>query len=488
MSTGDPVGLQKQQGARVVEHRDSTLVLGADGRVHRFPADSGALVAELMRLLARRRTRDELLAALGSRFEDVGTNASTIDAALEHLQQAGVIGRAAPSAPKPKALERKLVLGLTGAVSTALAPALVAQLVSAGFRVRVAMTKAARRFVTPLALEAITHEAVVTGLWHRSKELPTPHINLAEWADAMLVCPASATTLARIAAGDCSDLVSATAISTKAPVLLVPSMNAAMHEAPAVRRNLELLRDDGFHVALPGVGHEVAHAPNDRALVSGPAPSPRDVLAMLEAVLATATVSRSAQMDTWDQRYQTFAPEQLPWHADALDPDLVDVISVLPRPEHVLDVGTGLGTVARELARRGLNVTATDLSAVALARAQVACAGLSVTLVHDDAVTSRLTGPFELVVDRGVLHVLPDAQVPLYVATLARLVPRGGHLVVKVHAENEARELGTRKLSADALEQVLSPSFERVRITPSTFPGTLSPEPQALLGVFRRAS
>lgn len=488
MSTGGPVGLRRAEAAKVVEHKESTLVIGADGRVHRFPEGSGTLVAEVMRLLSRPRTREELVAALSERFEDVAQNANTIDQALEHLRQAGAVRDATEQKPTAaQAPTRRLVLGVTGAVGTAMAPALAAQLTSSGYAVRVAMTKAAAKFVTPLALESITHQPVVRGLWHRTNELPTPHLNLAEWAEAVLVCPASATTLARIAAGDCSDLVSAICIAARVPVLLMPSMNAAMYEAPSVQRNLEKLRDDGFHVALPGYGHEVAHAPGKRTVTMGPAPSPRDVAALLDTVLQTAAVPRSEQMAEWDQRFREWSPEQMPWHTEQLDGDLVDVLSVLPKPNAVLDVGTGLGTVARELARRGFSVTATDISAVALSRAQAVCAGLPVKLVHDDIVRSRLAGPYQLIVDRAVLHLLPLEHQPQWVRSVARLAPAGGHVVIKVHSVDEPR-FNTQKFTAESLEQLLSPAFEPVRISGSSLPGTVTPPARALLGVFRRAS
>jgi phosphopantothenoylcysteine decarboxylase/phosphopantothenate--cysteine ligase len=486
MSSGDPVGLQRVPNAKVVEHRDGTLVIGADGRVHRFPSESGALVAELLRLLERPRSRDELIARLKERFEDVAQNAQTIDAAIEHLVNAGALAAPHPVQPARRGPERKLVLGITGAVGSAMAPQLASVLVGAGFRVRVALTKAARRFVTPLALESITHEPVVRGLWDRSKELPAPHINLAEWADAVLVCPATATTISRIARGDCSDLVSATAIATRAPVIVVPSMNAAMYEAPSVRRNVEQLRDDGFHLVMPGVGVEVAHAPKARVPVMGPAPAPREVLTLLETVLALSSVPRSAQMEEWDDHFRSWKPEEMPWHAEALDGDVVDALSVLPKPVSVLDIGTGLGTAARELAKRGLKVTATDISSVALGRAQGVVAGLGVTLVHDDITRSRLEGPFPLVVDRAVLHLLPADQQAAWLASVTRLTAPGGHLMVKVHADGEAR-FATTKFSAESLEKLLHPAFETVRISESTLPGTVSPPPRALLGVFRRS-
>jgi 3-polyprenyl-4-hydroxybenzoate decarboxylase len=487
MSSG-VVGLQRAEAAKVVEHRDATFVLGADGRVHRFPGDSGALVAELMRLLSRPRSREELLSALAERFEDVTKNTSTVDAAIEHLTEAGAV-RSSSEAPRPlpRAASRRLVLGVTGAVSAAMTPALVAQLVAVGFEVRIALTKAAQRFVTPLALQAITHQPVVRGLWHRSPELPTPHINLAEWAEVVLVCPATATTLSRIARGDCGDLVSALCIATRAPVLLLPSMNAAMYEAPSVQRNLEALRDDGVHVGLPGYGHEVAHAPGKRVTAMGPAPAPREVLALLEAVLQSASVARTEEMALWDQRFTESSPDQLPWHTEVLDGDVVDVLSVLPKPQALLDVGTGLGTIARELAQRGFAVTATDLSAVALSRAQAVCAGLPVKLVHDDITRTRLVGPYDLVLDRAVLHLLPIAQQPDWVRSIARLTAPGAHLVVKVHSADEPR-FNTNKFTAESLEKLVAPAFEPVRISESTLPGTVTPPPKALLGVFRRAA
>jgi protein-L-isoaspartate O-methyltransferase len=485
MTPGDPVGLQRAANAKVVEHRDGTLVIGSDGRVHRFPDESGALVAEILRLTERPLSRDELLGRLKERFEDVAENSETVDAAIDHLKNAGALAAAQPVKPSARPHERKLVLGITGAVGSALTPQLAAVLIGAGFRVRVAMTKAAQRFVTPLALESITHESVVRGLWDRSRELPAPHINLAEWADAMLICPATATTLSRLASGDCSDLVSATAIATRAPVVVVPSMNAAMANAPSVRRNFDQLRDDGFHLVMPGVGVEVAHAPKSRVPVVGPAPSPRDVLTMLETVLQISSVPRSPQMDEWDQRYREWKSDQMSWHSEALDGDLVDVLSVLPKVSSVLDIGTGLGHVARELARRGLKVTATDISSVALTRAQDTVAGLNVSLVHDDITRTRLVGPFGLVIDRGVLHLLPPEQHVAWADTVARLTAPGGHLVVKVHVEEEPR-FNTAKFTREALEKLVAPAFETVRIGESTLPGTVSPPPKAWLGVFRR--
>jgi SAM-dependent methyltransferase len=176
----------------------------------------------------------------------------------------------------------------------------------------------------------------------------------------------------------------------------------------------------------------------------------------------------------------------MPWHAEALDGDVIDALSVLPKPSGVLDIGTGLGTAARELAKRGLKVTATDLSSVALGRAQSVVAGQPVTLVHDDITRSRLEGTFGIVIDRAVLHLLPPEQQAAWLASVTRLTAPGGHLLVKVHAEGDQR-FATTKFSAEELEKLLHPAFETVRISESTLPGTVSPPPRAWLGVFRRS-
>jgi phosphopantothenoylcysteine decarboxylase/phosphopantothenate--cysteine ligase len=179
-----------------------------------------------------------------------------------------------------------LVLGLSGAIGSAYAPLTVGLLLEQRFDVEIVATKSALRMVSREVLEALTHRPVYSSLRSREVSVPAPHIYLAEWAEVVLVYPATATTLSRMARGDCSDIVAAVAISTKAPVVVVPSMNPAMYEAPAVQRNLELLRQDGVWVVHPTSGTEVAHAPTEREAVWGGAPNPQVVLRTLRAVLA----------------------------------------------------------------------------------------------------------------------------------------------------------------------------------------------------------
>src|SRR5690606_15613764 len=116
----------------------------------------------------------------------------------------------APRGPGPR-----VVLGVTGAVAAMHTPALVQRLQARGFEVRVAATETALRFVRAEALEALTHRPVVHAIWPVDQVHVVPHIELAQWADAVVVCPASATTIARLATGDHSSVVAAIALATR---------------------------------------------------------------------------------------------------------------------------------------------------------------------------------------------------------------------------------------------------------------------------------
>jgi phosphopantothenoylcysteine decarboxylase/phosphopantothenate--cysteine ligase len=118
-------------------------------------------------------------------------------------------------------------------------------------------------------------------------------VSLAEWADIVLIYPASATTISRIAQGDFSDAVSAVAMTTTAPVVVFPSMNGKMFNAPAVRRNLATIREDGFFVVDPGVGLEIAHLPGERTGGTGPTIPVERVVDLVRVILDCGPTRRS---------------------------------------------------------------------------------------------------------------------------------------------------------------------------------------------------
>jgi hypothetical protein len=276
-----PEALQRAPYVRIYERGDELTVLDDRGRVMRLSGASSAIARDLLEQCRAPRARRELLARIAGRQRKLA------DEVLSILKESGVlVGAARPSVDgSPPARAFRVVLALTGGVVAAHAPALTEMMLGRGFRVRVAATPSALRFVSALALEALTHEPVVRSRWPAHVRTMVPHLELAQWASVVLVYPATATTLSRIARGDCSSIVSALAISTRAPVILVPAMNEAMFDAPSVRRNLAQLRADGFIIMHPSLGYEVAVAPSDRKLCYGAAPTVQSVALVTEAVL-----------------------------------------------------------------------------------------------------------------------------------------------------------------------------------------------------------
>ena len=131
---------------------------------------------------------------------------------------------------------------------------LVSRLVQAGCEVRVAMTGSATRFVGPLTFQGVSGKPVLTDLF-ASGGAPEPHVEIGDWAQVVLVAPATADLLARIAYGRADDLVAATILAARCPVVIAPAMNDAMWSKQAVAENVETLRRRGYLVVEPEAGH-----------------------------------------------------------------------------------------------------------------------------------------------------------------------------------------------------------------------------------------
>ncbi|MDX1650723.1 MAG: bifunctional phosphopantothenoylcysteine decarboxylase/phosphopantothenate--cysteine ligase CoaBC, partial [Myxococcota bacterium] len=141
-----------------------------------------------------------------------------------------------------------------GGIAAYKVPELVRALLRAGFHVRCALTEAGAAFVSPLVLETLTREPVRRALTDPGEERQIGHIELADWAELVIVAPATANRLAKLAAGVADDLVSTLLLATRAPVLAAPAMNVNMWEHPATRANVALLRERGVHFVGPGAG------------------------------------------------------------------------------------------------------------------------------------------------------------------------------------------------------------------------------------------
>ena len=149
---------------------------------------------------------------------------------------------------------QRIVLGVTGGIAAYKAADLARRLQDAGADVRVVMTESAARFVSPMTFQALTGHPVRSSLWDEDAEAAMGHIELARWADRILVAPASADAIARLAAGLAGDLLGTLCLASAAPLALAPAMNQQMWAHPATQANLARLVERGAPVLGPGIG------------------------------------------------------------------------------------------------------------------------------------------------------------------------------------------------------------------------------------------
>ncbi len=149
---------------------------------------------------------------------------------------------------------KRIVLGVTGGIAAYKSAELVRRLRDAGAEVRVVMTAGATQFITALTMQALSGQPVRTHLFDSEAEAAMGHIELARWADCVLIAPASANTLARLAQGLADDLLSTLCLATRAPLLVAPAMNQVMWEHPATQTNLAQLAARGVQICGPATG------------------------------------------------------------------------------------------------------------------------------------------------------------------------------------------------------------------------------------------
>ena len=151
---------------------------------------------------------------------------------------------------------RRILLGVTGGIAAYKSPDLVRRLRERGADVQVVMTTAAREFVTATTFQAVSGRTVRSDLWDAAAEAAMGHIELARWADAVLVAPASADFLARLASGQADDLLATLCLATQAPLAVAPAMNHVMWSHAATRANIATLVQRGVQVYGPGEGDQ----------------------------------------------------------------------------------------------------------------------------------------------------------------------------------------------------------------------------------------
>ena len=147
-----------------------------------------------------------------------------------------------------------ILLGVTGSIAAFKAADLTAHLTRDGAEVTVIMTESAQHFVAPLTFETLARRPVITSLWERTAEVEPVHVELADWADLLVVAPASANFLGKLAHGIADDMLSCMAITMTRPPLIAPAMNDNMYRHPAVQENIRTLTKRGCTFVGPIVG------------------------------------------------------------------------------------------------------------------------------------------------------------------------------------------------------------------------------------------
>lgn len=153
-----------------------------------------------------------------------------------------------------KVEKRNVVLGITGSIAAYKAAELARLLVTRGYEVRVVMTQCAQQFITATTMQAVTGRPVSTDFWDSSEISGIGHIQLADWADALVIAPATADSIAKLVAGFADSPLLAVALATKAPIVVAPAMNVNMLMHPKTQENIAELRRRGVYVVDPDEG------------------------------------------------------------------------------------------------------------------------------------------------------------------------------------------------------------------------------------------
>ena len=183
---------------------------------------------------------------------------------------------------------KRIILGVTGGIAAYKTPALVRRLRDRGAEVQVVMTRSAHEFVTATTLQAVSGRPVRDNLWDREAEAAMGHIELARWADLVLIAPATAEILSRLAQGGADDLLTTLCLATEAPLAVAPAMNHVMWRHEAVQANLETLKSRGARILGPGEGDQACGETGPGRMLE-----PDDIVA---AVLGPAAVEAAGPL------------------------------------------------------------------------------------------------------------------------------------------------------------------------------------------------
>lgn len=177
---------------------------------------------------------------------------------------------------------KNILLGITGGIAAYKSASFARLLIKNGYDVRVIMTASAQAFITPLTLQALTGNPVHIDLLDETAELGMGHIELAKWADLLIIAPATANTIAKLAMGIADDLLTTVCLATAAPILVAPAMNQQMWQHPSVKLNLQTLTDYDYEIIQPASGEQACGD-----IGEGRLPEPEQLLEYVQYFIAT---------------------------------------------------------------------------------------------------------------------------------------------------------------------------------------------------------
>ena len=199
--------------------------------------------------------------------------------------------------------DKRIVLGISGGIAAYKAAELTREFVRRQASVKVIMTKNALEFITPLTLQTLSGNPVYTDMFSLARPSEITHISLADFADLLIVAPASANVIARIAAGLADDLLTTVILATKAPILICPAMNNNMMANPVVKENIGRLSERGFHFMDPDWG-ELACKVEGR----GRLPETAEIADEAEAILTAKDLAGERVLVTAGPTREPFDP------------------------------------------------------------------------------------------------------------------------------------------------------------------------------------
>lgn len=199
---------------------------------------------------------------------------------------------------------KKIVLGITGSIAAYKAAYLIRALIKKGTEVQVVITPAGKEFITPITLSALTGKPVISEFFAQRDGTWNSHVDLGLWADAMVIAPATASTIGKMAHGIADNMLITTYLSMKAPVFVAPAMDLDMYAHPATQKNLDTLRSYGNHIIEPGEGELASHL-----IGKGRMEEPENIVVVLEDFFRTRTdLSKKKIVITAGPTYEKIDP------------------------------------------------------------------------------------------------------------------------------------------------------------------------------------